>query len=53
MLLLLIGVPIYSFLKARCERLGLVPEPVDNVEDADIAASPAVIDLVDAQPVGG
>ena len=27
MLLLLIGIPIYAFLKARKERLGQVPEP--------------------------
>ncbi|MGD0379091.1 MAG: amino acid permease [Acidimicrobiales bacterium] len=29
MLLLLIGLPIYAFLKARKERLGQVPEPVE------------------------
>ena len=29
MLLLLVGIPIYAFLKARKERLGQVPEPVE------------------------
>jgi hypothetical protein len=29
MLLLLIGLPVYAFLKAKKERLGLVEEPVD------------------------
>ncbi|MFN8052641.1 MAG: amino acid permease [Acidimicrobiales bacterium] len=38
-LLLAIGLPIYAFLKARRERDGLVPEPVDQV---DTAAVPAV-----------
>jgi len=33
MLLLLIGIPIYAFLKARRERLGLVSTPVET--DAD------------------
>jgi APA family basic amino acid/polyamine antiporter len=31
MLLLLVGIPIYAFLKARRERLGEVPEPHDPV----------------------
>jgi len=31
MLLLLIGIPIYSFVKARRERIGEVDEPVDFV----------------------
>jgi APA family basic amino acid/polyamine antiporter len=44
MLLLLLGLPIYAFLKARRERLGLVPEPVDQVPD--------VIDLDRAIPAG-
>lgn len=36
MLLLLIGLPIYAFLKARKERLGQVPEPVElPVESID------------------
>lgn len=30
-LLLLVGIPVYGFLKARRERLGEVPEPVDLV----------------------
>ena len=29
MLLLLLGIPLYAFLKARRERLGQVDEPVD------------------------
>ena len=39
MLLVLVGVPIYAFLKARRERDGLVAEPVDQ-DDA-----PTAIDL--------
>ena len=31
-LLLLVGVPIYAFLKASKERAGLVPEPVERVD---------------------
>lgn len=38
LLLFLIGIPLYAFLKARRERLGLVPEPVDQVELPDVAA---------------
>ena len=38
MVLILIGIPIYSFLKARRERLGLVPEPIDQIDDVDAAA---------------
>jgi hypothetical protein len=34
MLLLLVGIPIYGFLKARRERLGQVPEP-DEAMPAD------------------
>jgi APA family basic amino acid/polyamine antiporter len=37
MLLLLVGIPIYGFLKARRERLGLTPEPVEFVEVPDHA----------------
>jgi len=33
LLLLLIGIPIYAFLKARKERLGQVPEPDERVTD--------------------
>ena len=33
MLLLLLGIPIYAFLKARRERLGQVDEPVDQPPD--------------------
>jgi len=33
MLLFLIGIPLYAFLKARRERLGLVPEPVDQLDE--------------------
>ena len=29
LLLLLLGIPIYAFLKARRERLGQVDEPID------------------------
>jgi len=39
MVLVLIGIPLYAFLKARRERLGLVPEPVDQIE------KPETIDL--------
>jgi APA family basic amino acid/polyamine antiporter len=48
MLLLLVGIPIYSFLKARRERLGLAPEPLDRV---DGEPDDVVIDLA-AEPVG-
>jgi APA family basic amino acid/polyamine antiporter len=34
LLLLLVGIPIYSFLKARRERLGQVAEPVEHIESA-------------------
>ncbi len=34
MVLVLVGLPLYGFLKARKERDGLVAEPVDFVEDA-------------------
>jgi APA family basic amino acid/polyamine antiporter len=37
LLLVLVGVPIYAFLKASKEREGLVPEPVER-EDVDAAA---------------
>ena len=36
MVLVLVGIPLYAFLKARKERLGLVPEPVDQVELPDV-----------------
>ncbi|MGO9341363.1 MAG: APC family permease [Acidimicrobiales bacterium] len=36
-LLLLVGIPIYVFLKARKERLGLVPEPVELTGDDELA----------------
>ncbi len=32
LLLVLVGIPLYAFLKARRERMGLVAEPVDVVE---------------------
>ena len=35
MLLVLVGIPVYAFLKARRERLGQVPEPVER-SSADI-----------------
>ena len=44
MLLILVGIPVYSFLKARRERLGLVPEPIDQVDEAEAP----VIDLITA-----
>lgn len=37
MVLVLFGIPLYGFLKARKERLGLVPEPVDMPEVPDRA----------------
>jgi len=41
-LLLMIGVPIYAFLKAQRERAGLVPEPIDRIDDdLDAIALPA------------
>jgi hypothetical protein len=36
MLLLLLGIPIYAFLKARRERLGQVEEPVDVPELVEV-----------------
>jgi APA family basic amino acid/polyamine antiporter len=43
MLLLLVGIPLYGFLKARRERLGLTAEPVEHVE---LATDPnGVVDL--------
>lgn len=36
LLLVLVGLPIYSFLKASKERAGLVPEPVER-EDEPVA----------------
>jgi hypothetical protein len=39
MLLLLIGIPVYGFLKARQERLGMVAEPVEHVEAPDDAST--------------
>jgi APA family basic amino acid/polyamine antiporter len=35
-LLLLVGIPLYGFLKARRERLGLVAEPVEHTETVDL-----------------
>lgn len=43
MLLLLVGIPLYGFLKARRERLGEVPAPVEFTDD----------DTVDLTSVGG
>ena len=40
MVLFLVGIPFYGFLKARKERMGLVPEPVDM---------PVVPDVVDVR----
>jgi APA family basic amino acid/polyamine antiporter len=34
LLLLLVGIPIYAFLKARKERLGQVPEPDETLSEA-------------------
>ena len=51
MVLILVGIPLYSFLKARREREGLVAEPVDRIEAADGGDPDAVIDLT-AQPAG-
>jgi APA family basic amino acid/polyamine antiporter len=45
MVLVLFGIPLYAFLKARRERLGLAPEPVDVVE---VTASQPTIDLTAA-----
>jgi hypothetical protein len=45
MVLILVGIPVYSFLKARRERLGLVDEPLDQVDDE------VVVDLA-TEPVG-
>jgi APA family basic amino acid/polyamine antiporter len=39
MVLVLVGVPLYGFLKARKERLGQVPEPVDMPEVPDETAT--------------
>ena len=40
MLLVLVGLPVYAFLKARRERLGQVPEPVErSTDDMELAAS--------------
>lgn len=38
MLLLLLGLPIYAFLKAHRERTGQVLEPIDAHDDADVPA---------------
>ena len=46
MVLVLIGIPIYSFLKARRERLGLVESPVDQPQDA---LDDRFVDLVNPQ----
>ena len=42
MLLVLIGIPLYAFLKARRELLGLVPEPVDQVDQVHEAEQSAI-----------
>ena len=47
MLLLLVGIPLYGFLKARRERTGQVAPPVELTE-VTAAAGPAVIDLASA-----
>ena len=39
MLLLLIGIPLYGFLKARRERLGEVLEPIDHAETDPVLGS--------------
>ncbi len=39
MVLVLVGIPLYAFLKARKERLGQVPEPVDRIDVPDTIAS--------------
>jgi APA family basic amino acid/polyamine antiporter len=36
MVLFLVGIPLYAFLKARKERLGLVPEPVDLIDTTKV-----------------
>ena len=42
MLLILVGLPVYAFLKARRERLGQVPEPVErSSDDTELATSNA------------
>jgi hypothetical protein len=38
MVLFLIGIPLYAFLKARRERLGQVPEPTEMSDDQVAAA---------------
>jgi APA family basic amino acid/polyamine antiporter len=45
LLLLLVGIPLYAFLKARRERLGQVPEPVDQLEPVP---SPSTLNAVSA-----
>ena len=42
MLLLLVGIPLYGFLKARRERLGMAAEPVEYVEDPEVVDLTAV-----------
>lgn len=39
--IVMVGLPLYGLLKARKERLGLVPEPVDQAEDLLVAAQGA------------
>jgi APA family basic amino acid/polyamine antiporter len=41
LLLFLVGIPLYAFLKARRERLGQVPEPVDADDAAAVAPGAA------------
>jgi hypothetical protein len=47
MLLLLIGLPIYAFLKARKERHGTAPEPLDNNPTVDIRTVTALVTETD------
>ncbi|CAN5433718.1 amino acid permease [soil metagenome] len=45
MLLLLIGIPIYGFLKARREAAGQVDAPIERTETVDLAVDPIVIEV--------
>ncbi|GAA3394931.1 amino acid permease [Cryptosporangium minutisporangium] len=46
MIALLIGIPIYAFLKARRERLGTIPQP----RDAGAPLEPPAVELIDDPP---
>ena len=48
MVLFLVGIPLYGFLKARKERMGLVDEPIDMPDSVDV---PDVVDVVDVVDV--